>query len=112
MQREDLKLRMKQIARKTYWQTSPHLKHQVSELEACGALKVTIVTTNLECIAPPGQINLSTHNKGIAGRRKVLAEGKASCPFAGINAVYLCLYYPTRAVPFSTKNHETCKKTK
>lgn len=96
MQREDLKLRMKQIARKTYWQTSPHLKHQVSsELEACGALTVTIVTTNLEYITTPGQINLSMHNKGIAGGRKVLAEGKTSCPFAGINAIYLCLYYPT-----------------
>lgn len=40
---------------KTHRQTSSHLKHEVSseEFEAFGALRVTIVTTNLEYLPTP-----------------------------------------------------------
>lgn len=56
---------MKQILGKTYWQTNPQLKHKASseEFEACGALKVTIVTANLEYIPAPGWINKNMHFK-------------------------------------------------
>lgn len=72
MQKEDLKLRMKQVLlNKTYWQTSPHLNQaSLQEIEACRALRVTIITTNLEYISTLGWTNLNMHIKDYKGKEK------------------------------------------
>lgn len=115
MQREDLKPRIKQIVNKTYWQTSPHLKYKLSseEFEDCGALMVTIVTTNLKYIPTPGWSNLNMCIKGLAWAvgGGCLVEGKASCPFVGIKAIYLSLSCLPQMSIFN-KNHETYKKAR
>lgn len=88
VQKKDLKLRVKHVLSKISWQTIPHLKHKVSskEFKLCGALRVTIVTANLENIPTLGWINLNMCIKGLARNKNGLAEIKESCPFCRNNS--------------------------